>query len=67
MDPSDRFDDQIRYETKIRVDFRKLSAVMKSEMRLVPPVGIFCDLRDSSVFTTLYLFQGYWQIDMDGA
>ena len=48
------------------IDLRKLNAVMKSGKWPVPCVeGIFDDLRGSSIFTTLDLFQGYWQIKMD--
>ena len=39
---------------------------MKSDKWPVPCVEkIFDDLRGSSIFTTLDLFQGYWQIKMD--
>ena len=47
------------------IDFRKLSAVMKSDKWLVPCVEeVFDDLRGGSIFTSLDLFQGYWQITM---
>ena len=39
---------------------------MKSDKWPVPCVEeIFDDLRDSIIFTTLDLSQGYWQITMD--
>ena len=48
------------------VDFRKLNAVMKSDKWPVPCVEeIFDDLPGSSVFSTLDLFRGYWQIKID--
>ena len=44
-------------------DFRKLNAVKKGDKWPVPCVEeVFDDLRGSSIFTTLDLFQGYWQI-----
>ena len=48
------------------IDFRKSNAVMKSDKWPVPCVKeIVDDLRGSSVFSTLDLFQGYWQIKID--
>ena len=48
------------------IDFRKLNAVMKRYKWPVPYVEeIFHYLRGSSIFTTLDLFQGHWQIKVD--
>ena len=48
------------------MDFRKLKVVMKNDKWLVPCVEeIFDDPLGSSIFITLDLFQGYWQIKMD--
>ena len=48
------------------VDFRKLNAEMESDEWPVPCVEeIFDDLPGSSVFSTLDLFRGYWQIKID--
>ena len=50
------------------IDFRNLNAVMKSGKWPVPCVEeIFYDLRGTTIFTTLDLYQGYWQIKMDEA
>ena len=47
-------------------DFRKLNAAIKSYEWAVPCVEeIFDDLVGSSIFTTLYLFQGYWLVKID--
>ena len=48
------------------VDYRKLNAVMKRDRWPMPRVDeIFDEIKGSSVFTTIDLFQGYWQIKMD--
>ena len=48
------------------VDFRKLNAVMKRDRWPMPRVDeIFDEIKGSTVFTTIDLFQGYWQIKMD--
>ena len=48
------------------IDFRNLNAVMKSDKWPVPFVEeIFDELKGSSIFTTLDLFQRYWQFKMD--
>ena len=48
------------------IDFRKLNAVMKGDKWPVPCVEEILDnLRVSRIFTTIDLFQGYWQIKMD--
>ena len=48
------------------IDFRKLNAMMNSDIWPVPSVEeIFDDLRSSIFFSTLDLLQGYLQIEMD--
>lgn len=48
------------------VDYRALNLVMKADRWPLPKVQeIFDDLGDSSFFTTLDLFTGYWQVRMD--
>ena len=48
------------------VEYRKLNSVMLVDCWPLPRVNkILDDMRSSSVFTTIDLFQGYWQIKMD--
>ena len=47
------------------VDYRSLNRVMKADRWPLPRIEeIFDDLRGSTVFTTLDLFTGYWQVKM---
>ncbi len=47
------------------IDYRKVNAVMKREGWPLPLIDeIFDEVKGSTVFTTLELFQGYWQIKM---
>ena len=53
---------------RFRVENQKLNSVMHADRWPLPRVDeILEDMRDSSVFTTVDLFQGYWQIKMDEA
>ncbi len=48
------------------VDYRKLNAAIHADRWPLPRVDeILDDMEGSSVFTTIDLFQGYWQIKMD--
>ncbi len=48
------------------VDYRKLNSVMHADCWTLPRVDEILDyVRGSSIFTTVDLFQGYWQIKMD--
>ncbi len=48
------------------VENRKLNSVMHADRWPLPQVDeLLGDMRGSSVFTTIDLFQGYWQIKMD--
>ncbi len=48
------------------VDYRKLNSVMHADRSPFSRVDeILDDMRGISVFTTIDLFQGYWQIKMD--
>ena len=50
------------------VDYRRLNAVMKRDRWPMPRVDeIFDEINGSKIFTTIDLFQGYWQIKMDEA
>ena len=52
--------------TRFCIDFRKINGAIKSNKWPVPNVEeIFEDLRVNNIFTTLDLFQGYWQAKMD--
>ena len=47
------------------VDYRTLNRVMKADRWPLPKIEeIFDDLEGSTVFTTLDLFSGYWQVKM---
>ena len=51
---------------RFSVDYRKLNSVMHADYWHLSRVDeILDDMRGSSVFTTIDLFQGYWQIKMD--
>ncbi len=48
------------------VNYRKLNSILHADRWTLPRVDeILDDMRGSSVFTTIDLFQGYWQIKMD--
>lgn len=48
-------------------DYRRLNVVMKRERWPLPHiVQIFDEVRGSTVFTTLDIFQGYWQFKIEG-
>ena len=50
------------------VDYRKLNSVIHADRWPLPRVDeILDDMKGSSVFTTMDLFQGYWKIKMDEA
>ena len=50
------------------VDYRRLNAIMKRDRWPMPRVDeIFDEINGSKIFTTIDLFQGYWQIRMDEA
>ncbi len=51
---------------RICIDYRSLNERMPSDRWPLPRIqDLFDDLTGSSVFTTLDLFAGYWQIQMD--
>ena len=48
---------------RLWVDYRKLNSVMHSDRWPLPRVDeVLDEMQCSSVFTTIDLFQGYWQI-----
>ena len=48
------------------VDYRKLNSVFHGDQWPLPKVNeILEDMKGSSVFTTIDLFQGFWRIKMD--
>ena len=48
------------------IDYRRLNAVMKRDRWPMPRVDeIFDEISGSKIFTTIDLFQGYWQIKME--
>lgn len=50
------------------VDYRRLNDVMKRNRWQIPRVDeIFEEIKGSTVFTAIDIFQSYWQIKMDGA
>ena len=50
------------------VDYRKLNSVIHADRWSLPRVDeILDDMKGSSVFTTIDLFQGYWKIRTDEA
>ncbi len=52
--------------TRFCVDYRILNAVMKRDRWPVPRVdGLFDEVQGSRVFTTIELFQSYWQIKIE--
>ncbi len=52
--------------TRFCADYRKLNSVMHTDRWPLPQVNeILDEMRRSSVFTTIDLFQGYWPIEID--
>ena len=51
---------------RFSVEYRNLNSIMPGDRWTLPRVDeTLDDMRGSSVFTTIDIFQGYWQIKMD--